>query len=147
MDKRFAPKPGRFGIHPVMASAANVGSVTANTTTTFFLAFPPGKYYINKGVVVCNTVGADSDGVITAILYKYDGAANAAVALCSAVDLEALTTKETSNITITATLTDAQRIVNTDNGDSLYVVVTNDSAAINTQPTNLCFGIELALLQ
>lgn len=148
MDTRYAPvRGGRFNVQLVGVGASNVGNLTANATTTFFIAVPAGKYYISKLSLVCNTVGADADGTILGTFKKYDGVANSGVALNTATDLETLVTKETRDVTVLASLTPAQRILNTANGDSLYVEVVNNSAAINTQPTNLCFAAELMALK
>lgn len=143
MDVRYSPGPGRYGTNPIVAAASNVGALTANTTTTFFLALPPGKFFINKLIMTTNVVAADADGTVLATFQKYDGVANSAVALNTAADLETMTTKESTVVNVLSSLTDAQRIVNTANGDSIYVDVVNNSAALNTQPTNLCFAVEL----
>lgn len=136
--------PGRFGTHPIVVRSAPA-TLTANTTTTIALgAMPAYRYRIAKACVSCTTVPADADGAITAVLKKYDASADAAVTLCSAVNLETLTADEAAQITLTATLTEAQRTL--DVGDTLKVEVTNDSAAINTQPAGLVFAVDLELL-
>ena len=147
MDTRFAPYPGRFGTMLQVAQAANVGNVTANDTTRFFLPVAAGKYWVSKLSVVCDTVGADADGSIVATFYKYSGVSDAGTALNTATNLETLVTKETRDVPVTATLTDVQRLLDTSNGDSLYVEVVNDSAAIDTQPTKLSFAVELFALK
>lgn len=140
-------KPGELGTELIVADFAVQGTATlsANTTTTFAIGgFDRRVRFAGFSVSVTN-VPADADGVITAIVQKYDASADAAVALTAATDLETLTTREARTVAPLGTLTEAQFTLDT--GDTLEFVVTNDSAAINTQPTNLvvratCFALE-----
>lgn len=94
------------------------------------------------GCVSVETVGVDADGDISLYLCKYDAAANAEVVLSEALDAQSMTTKETSYFVIDGDLTDAEQTVLP--GDTLYAKAVNDSAAIDTQPTNLAVTIDLA---
>jgi hypothetical protein len=75
----------------------------------------------------------DADGTILATLKKWDKSAGAAVTLSAALDLEALVAKQVTDFTLLSTLTDDQRTL--DVGDTLYVEIVNNSAAIDTQPS------------
>lgn len=154
MDLRYAPKAPRFSTMIVTAHASNVGNLTANTTNTFFLATPPGKYFIYRASFTVNQVPVDADGTILATFKKWDGVAGAGVALNTAAqgsattgDLESAVAKNTHQVPLLATLTDAQRTILNLHGDSLYVEVVSNSAAIDTQPTNLGFSVELLALE
>lgn len=148
MDIRYAPKnPPYSGVMVDHAGAGPVGTITANQTTSFFLQVPPGRHYIRRLAVVCNVVGVDADGNLTAVFQRYSGAADAATALNTATNLKTLTTKEYRDVAVTGTLTDSQRIVDSSLGDSIYVDVISDSAAIDTQPTQLIFTVELFKLR
>lgn len=154
MDLRYAPKAPRFGTMLQVAAAANVGSLTANTTTTFYLAVPPGKFYISRFLFSSNVVASDADGTILATLKRWDAVNAADVVLNTAAagspttgDLESAVAKNTHQIPLIATLTDAQRTIKNLSGDTLRVDVVNNSAAIDTQPTNLCFVVELLALE
>lgn len=155
MDKRFAPLGDRQGTMPVTVGTGAVGTITANTTNRFLLPVPAGKYFIYSFSVACNTVAADADGTVLATLFKYDGVAASAVAQNTAAagaaatgDLESLVTKKGQKITLLASVADKDRIINvTDNNDGLYVDVVNNSAAIDTQPTQLVFCVELLALK
>lgn len=143
-DLSFRPKSAsRAGALFTYVEARQIGNVTANTTTTIPGSHRQRKSFLVRLSVSCVTVGADADGVLTAIIYKYDASADAAVALCAAINLETLTAQESAAVEITSSLTEAQRTF--DEGDTLYAVVTNDSAAINTQPAGLAFVAELAI--
>jgi hypothetical protein len=147
----FAPKPGRFGVASVLLNSGQIGGadylggatpLTANASTTFRLGGTAGrKCRISRFGATVTTMPADADGTITAVLQKYDASANAAVALTGAINLEALVTREETSVVFLATLTDAQATLDT--GDALEVVVTNNSAAIDTQPAGLVFTVEL----
>lgn len=140
-------KAGELGTELVQAAAVVQGTatLTANSTTTFVLGGFDRRVRFSDFAISVTTVPADADGAITGVLQKYDASADAAVALTSATNLETLTTRECRTVSAIGTLTEAQMTLDT--GDCLEFVVTNDSAAINTQPTNLvvratCFALE-----
>lgn len=147
----FRPKPGRFGVQPVLLNSGQIGGanflggaspLTANTTTVFRLGGTAGRLCrISRFGATTVTVPADADGAITAVLQKYDASADAAVALTSPIDLEALVTREETSVGFLSSLTAAQATF--DVGDALEVAVTNNSAAIDTQPAGLVFTVEL----
>lgn len=139
------PKPGRFGFSPAILSSGICGALTANATTKLGIGASPKRACITAVAAVCSTVAADADGTTLATLKKYDASADAAVTLSSALDLEAMTANEASAFTITTTLTDAQRMLDT--GDFLYVDVVNNSLAIDTQPVNLIFTAEISIVE
>lgn len=130
-------KAGELGTELVQAAIAVAGEATctANNTTTFVLGAFGRRVRFKDFVVSVTTVPADSDGTITAIVQKYDASANAAVALTSATDLETLTAREARVVAAIGTKTDAEMTLEAD--DTLEFVVTNNSAAINTQPVGL----------
>ncbi len=139
-------KAGQFGTELVFADLAVQGTatLTANNTTTFVAGSFGRKVRFGGFAVSVTTVPADADGAITAVVQKYDASANAAVALTTATNLETLTTREARVVSPIGTLTDAQMTFDSD--DTVEFVVTNDSAAIDTQPTNLvvrAFGFAL----
>jgi hypothetical protein len=143
-DLSYRPKSAvRAGALFAFLRARQPTSLTVNTTTDIPGEALHRKAFLVRLSVATHVVPADSDGTITAIVYKYDASAAAAVALCAAVDLETLTAKVSSAVTITSTLTEAERTF--DEGDYLYAVATNNSAAINTQPSGLTFTAEMAI--
>lgn len=134
--------PGRFGTHPVHVSfSCGVNPLTANDTVTFRIPTPPGKFFFSKAAVQCDTPAADADGTCLLTVQKYDASADAEVALTDAYNIEGLTTLERNEISVGASVTDAQRLFDT--GDTLDFKVVNNSAAINTQPTALSVTVEL----
>lgn len=146
----FRPKGGRFGVATVMISSGQIGGtnyeggaspLTANTTTTFRLSTPPVKCRFVKIGVSVVTVPVDADGTILAVANKYNG--TSAVAQTGNIDLEALTTRQ-QTVTV-GTATEANRVFN-GTSDVLEVVVTSNSAAIDTQPAGLLFSVMFELL-
>jgi hypothetical protein len=147
----FRPKPGRFGVAPVLLNSGQIGGtnflggaspLTANQSTVFRLGGTAGRRCrISRFGATVVTVPVDADGAITAILQKYDASADATVTLTPTIDLEALVTREETSVGLLSSLTPAQATF--DVGDALEVVVSNDSAAINTQPAGLVFTVEL----
>lgn len=147
----FKPKPGRFGIQPVLLQSGPIGGanflggatpLTANASTTFRLGGTAGRrmQFSRFGASVV-TVPADADGTITAILQKYNAVTDATVTLTPTIDLEALVTREQASVGWLASLTEAGATLTPD--DTLEVVVSSDSAAIDTQPAGLVFTVEL----
>lgn len=126
----------------------NVGTrvdtaLTASGADKFFIPVMNRRAAIMGLSVSVDTVPVNA-AANTAIFYKYDASADAAVALNTLTDLETLVTKEGRKVDLLATLTDAQRTL--DDGDTLYVETTQGGAQ-TTQPTNLCFAVELAVLE
>jgi hypothetical protein len=147
----FKPKPGRFGVAPVLLSTGQIGGtnflggaspLTANASTVFRLGGTAGRrvQFSRFGASVV-TVPADADGTITAILQKYNAVTDATVTLTPTIDLIALVTREQASVGWLSSLTQAAATLTPD--DTLEVVVSNDSAAIDTQPAGLVFTVEL----
>lgn len=142
MRKHFEPKVAhRSGVLPAFVSGAV--ATTANNTNNNRIPTPLRRALVERASVVLSTIGSDADGTILATLYKYDASAAAAVALSSALSLEAAgvaTANVVVELPILSTLTDAQRLL--DEGDSLYVAVVSNSAAIDTAPVGT-YTVEL----
>lgn len=143
MDTRFKPKPGDFGTHPIQISVP-VGTISANTTTTVVIPKPYRKLFIRGAAYTTTTVPADSDGTITATVSKITAADGSATACTSALSLESATANRMNPFTVSG-IGDAARLVAA--GDVLKVVVTNDSAAIDTQHANAYVTIDALVLQ
>jgi hypothetical protein len=147
----FKPKPGRFGVAPVLLNSGQIGGanylggaspLTANASTTFRLGGTAGRrvQFSRFGASVV-TAPADADGNIMAILQKYNAVTDATVTLTPTIDLINLVTREQESVGWLTSLTAAQATLGPN--DTLEVVVSNDSAAIDTQPAGLVFTVEL----
>lgn len=145
MRNHFNPKQGRFGVNAAFLQGTLQGNLTANTTTSFGIGCAPRASRVARFAVGAFIIPADSDGTLTLIVYKYDASADAAVALTAATDLETLTATEGRTVATLTTLTPAQQLM--DEGDYLYATVTNDSAAITTQPSYLTVTADLEVLE
>ncbi len=130
-------KAGELGTELITLALVVQGTatITANTTTTFVIGGIDRRMRFADFAISVTTVPADADGTILGVLQKYDASATAAVALTTATDMETLVTRAARTVPAIGTLTEAQ--ITLDRGDTLEFVVTNNSAAINTQPTNL----------
>lgn len=154
MDKSFKPRAGRYGVMTMSVGIAGVGGanflggaspLTANATTTFYLNPPNGKGVVYSFAAAAVTVPVDADGTILARLRKYDASADAFVTVSEDINLEALVTKERTEVMYLATATEAALILDT--GDLLAVDVVSNSAAIDTQPANLSFTAQYLMLE
>lgn len=146
MYKNFRGKSGRYVVHPCLVTTGFNGetSITANTTTDFYLTGVPNRTAtIERITAACSTVTVDSDGTSTYVVSKLRNGTTA-TALNTAANLDALTANVAAAATLVTTLTDVQRTHLA--GDIYRVRVTNDSAAIDTQPVNLNWCVELNLL-
>ena len=147
----FKPKPGRFGVAPVLVNTGQIGGadylggatpLTANASTTFPLGGTAGRrVLVSRFGASVVTVPADADGTITAILQKYNAVTDGTVTLTGTIDLIALVTREQTSIPLLASVTPAQATLGPN--DTLEIVVSSDSAAIDTQPAGLVFTVEL----
>lgn len=143
MITAFRPTvPGRLGAHIVHVPVA-LGTITANTTTTFALPKAYAKCYVLGASYQAATVAADADGAITGVLKKYRAATDDTADISSAFNLETAVASESAPLTVNGG--DAARVCQL--GDTLQFVVTNDSAAINTQHAGAFLVLELALLK
>lgn len=149
----FMPKPGRFGVLPILIKSGQIGGanylggatpVTASDTTIFRLGGAAGRKarFSRLGATVV-TVPVSASGTIKAAIYKYDASADAAVKLSADLDLEALTTREEGFAAALSTVSDADLML--DVGDALEVHVVS-TAAIGTQPAGLVFTAEVLAL-
>lgn len=124
-------------------------AIGANTTTRFAIPTPFARcaiasLHVQNGPVTV----ADADGTVLATFNKRDNVAGADVALSAATDLEVANLSvinKTFAVPLLSTLTDGQRIVQP--GDTCFVNIVNNSAAIDTQPTGLFLMVEFAILQ
>lgn len=145
---QYSPLPGRYGTMRVLVTKA-LGTITANTTTTFTIGAPVGDSRRAErskllGVsVVAQVKPADADGTILANAVKRDSSAGADVAVSSAsLDLEALTNQVVSEFSLVSD----QDKLQFDTGDYLEIDVVNNSAAIDTQATDMVVVAEFALI-
>lgn len=141
----FKPKSGRFGVHPAFLASIQASTLTASTTTSFRIPTPKRRLRVLRGTYCAHTLPIDADGTVLATLKKYDISAAAAVSLSSAVSLKVdVSVADTATaFTLLTTLTEAQLTV--DEGDTLFVDVVSNSAAIDTQPVDLQFVVEVGV--
>lgn len=144
MRKEFIPRPGAFGTHPVVF-AKDIQNLTANVTNTVSFGGINRQAFIERLSVSCRTVPVDSDGTILATVKKRDVSAASNISLTAAFDLEALVANASSAIPLVAGLTDDQLTL--DLGDTLFVDIVSNSAAIDTQAADLRFTAILGLLR
>lgn len=112
---------------------AELAAFPINTTSIQYVYTLPvgyGKFRIEKVQVVRSAVLADSDGTMVVSVINYDASEAADDTLVSAADVEGGTAHVPADLTL-ATET-SEKEFTMDEGDSLRVVFTNNSAAINT---------------
>lgn len=137
--RRFAYRSGVYASAMLLALRGEIATLTANVTNTILLGAPVHRGALDLFVtVMASAVPADADGTLVATVKKWDASAGAAVSLSAATDLETLITaaKKGYHIALLSTLTEEE--VYLDTGDSVYVEVVSNSAAINTN-ANLVF--------
>ena len=148
----FAPRPGRFENLLEIVQSVAMGSgglnVSANTTTDYTVGVPAVLSYVENIRIGAVAAGVDADGTILVQVFKRDVAAASNVALTGTFSLESDgITAGNRQFTIPITGTDAARTINTQNGDALFVRVTNNSAAIDTQPNQAMVSCELSIMR
>ena len=137
------PKPGRYGTHIVFVQKSG-GTLTANTTTTFKAGGFKRTMVFLQFVAFVGVKPADADGAITAkvVIRAADGTTRRVVS--ADINLETLTNDVATAVGIKAGLADKSRVLLP--GEAVEFDVVNDSAAIDTQPTDLVFTAEFALV-
>lgn len=144
----FRPKSGRFGVHPaVIQFQFPATPFTVNTTVTYQIPTPPGRLSYLRAAMQCTTVGADADGTMVARIFRRQASDDVRTQLNADFNVEGLVTRERKQLVIATGLKDAQRVVKdpgTGSGDTIEVDLVSNSAAIETQPTNLMISIEMA---
>jgi hypothetical protein len=147
MRKEFIPRPGAFGTHPVVLSKdISTTALTANTTNTRSIGGINRAAFVERISVSVRTVPADADGTLLITVKKRDASAAANVTLTGTTfNLESLTANASTAIPLLTTLTDAQRTC--DEGDTIFVEVVSNSAAIDTQPVDCVVTVILGLLK
>lgn len=144
-EKYFKPSAGRYGCHPEPTHAA-FPSITANTTTAQTLATALSKFYVERLAAVALTLPVDADGTVLCTVTVMR--ANSTIStLATSFNLESggLSAGTLTAIPFDAGVTDNQRILL--EGDFLVATITNNSAAIDTQPVGLRICAELLALK
>jgi hypothetical protein len=133
----FAPKPGRFGTHPVIFNSGrvNTGTLAAGTATHNIGAYGT-KSFISKATVCAETF--PSAGACTIRLVKMTGAT--ALNLTDNIDINGKTADTPIQMPILATLSEQERTLNT--GDSLRLTMVTTST-VSTQPDDVTVNVEL----
>lgn len=138
----FQPKPGRYGVQPVIVTQRlNTGTLAAGTLT-FHLGGLPRKAWVS-GVTVSAFTYPDAATSVTATLIKRDVSAAADVNLTAAADVDAKTAQQAINVALVNTLTDAQKLLDT--GDTLKVSLVT-TGTVTVQPVDLTVTVELILM-
>lgn len=149
----FMPRPGRFGNSVEIVQSVPIGTgganATANTTTDYTVGTPASLCYVENIRAQAVAAGNDADGTILVQVFKRDVSAGQNVALTAgtfSLESDGITAGN-RQFTIPITGSDIARTVNVQNGDALFVRVTNNSAAIDTQPNQAVVSVELSVLR
>lgn len=139
----FAPKPGRFGVHPVVMTSGrmNMVGLTGGVTQTHNMGAYSTKSYINKAVICAETFPAAATSCRVE-LYKMTGATALALTATggTALSVNAATADVPIQIPILATLTDAQRTLTA--GDSIRIAFV-PVGTVSTVGDDVSVNIEL----
>lgn len=144
----YQPRQSRKGQRITYLKSDTFGTggtaVTASATTTIPIESPYVRGWVEGLSIRGDTAAVSGAGTVLVTVYKWDAAGAAAVALNTAVSIEAagLTALKTSlPITVLSTLTAAQRTKL--EADTLYLEVVSDSA-IGTAPVRVQVSVALA---
>lgn len=139
----FKPKPGRFGVEPVLLTSGRINTGTlAAGTQTHTIGNHPAKSYINRVTVSAGTFPAATTNTIK--LVRYDAAAATARDITATLDVNNKTARTSLAATIATTATDSIRTLRP--GDTLEVVLVT-TGTVTTQPDDLVVNVELLPLE
>jgi hypothetical protein len=138
----FSPRPGRFGIQPVMiVRRVNTGTLAAGTQTHNLGALP--RKAIISGVTVSANTYPTAATSCAITVQKRDASAGGDVNLTSAIDVNAKTAQTAQPASLLTTLTDAQKLLDT--GDQVKISLVT-VGAVSVQPVDLVVVVELQYL-
>lgn len=137
----FKPRPGRFGVAPVLLSSGriNTGTLAAGTQEHDIGGYPGTPAIISAIAVSAGTWPTAATSCAVTIK-KYDASAAAEVTLTSALDINDKTDFTGLQATLLNTLTDAQRTL--DIGDTLQVEIVT-VGSVTVQPDDVIVSVEL----
>ena len=134
----FMPRPGRFGTQPVPLTSGRLSTGTlAAGTQTHNIGGMAATCIVSR-VTICAETFPTAATSCTLQVFKMTGAT--ALALTSAVDINAKTANVPIQVSVTGTLTDAERTLRT--GDSLRVSIVT-TGAVSVQPDDVTAVVEL----
>lgn len=137
--------PGRYGTFPVyVRSSPGANPLTANTTTRIRLGGLGRRCRFLRLTSCQSTLAADADGAVLAHVSKFESDGTTVRVLSADLNLETQTVDVPSSVGVYTSAAEKHLVIKAN--EQLLIDVVNDSAAINTQPVNLLFTIELALL-
>ncbi len=140
----FAPRPGRFGIAPIVLEARlNTGTLAAGTATFHIGGLGTTRKAVISSVNVSALTFPTAATSCVATLVKRDVSAAGNVTLTSNIDVNAKTAETVQQGALLTTLTDAQKLL--DAGDTLKVSLVT-TGAVSVQPVDLTVTVELQLL-
>jgi hypothetical protein len=137
----FRPKPGRFGVAPVVLTVKPEFGTLAAGTVVHNLGSIPSRAFISKISISAGTFPAAATSIEATFRKKPSGTA---VALTSAIDIDDATAGTAVAGSFLASLTEAQRTLNPGETLELSVVTTG---AVGTQPVDLVVSVELLVLE
>jgi hypothetical protein len=138
MANYYSPKPGRFGTIPMPYNSGrlNTGTLAAGTQTHNIGGLPTKSQVWRASLCAETFPTAATSCQVT--LFKMTGAT--ALALTSALDINAKTADTPLQFTVLTTLTEAQRTIT--QGDSLRVSIVT-VGAVSVQPDDVTVTVEL----
>ena len=138
----FQPRPGRFGIQPVVISQRiNTGTLAAGTQV-HNLGGVPSKAIISRVQVSAETYPTAATSCVLTLV-KRDASAAGNVTLSSGIDINGKTADTVQPGALLTTLTDAQKLLDT--GDTIKISLVT-TGAVSVQPDDLVVTVELQYL-
>jgi hypothetical protein len=137
----FRPKPGRFGVAPVVLTVKPEFGTLAAGTVVHNLGSIPSRAFISKISVSAGTFPDAATSIAATLRKKPSGTA---VALTSGIDINDQTAGTAVAGSFLSSLTEAQRTLNPGETLELSVVTTG---AVAAQPADLVVTVELLVLE
>ncbi len=136
----FKPKPGRFGVAPVVLTVKPEFGTLAAGTVVHNLGSIPSRAFISKISISAGTFPAAT--VVAATFRKKPS--STAVALTSAIDIDDKTAGTAVAGSFLSSLTEAQRTLNP--GETLELSVVT-AGSVTAQSEDLVVSVELLVLE
>jgi len=144
-EVHFRPKPGRFGAQITHLDQGNPGTISpavgASGTTTYKIATPSRKMYIDHCFYQINTLAAGG-AAITGQFFLRNSVGAKSVALTGTFDLK--TGSQNTVLKPAITASENQRFVQPGDYLALDIVA---AGTVTTQPTDVLYGVEAYVLE
>lgn len=154
-NSHFAPAPGNFGeTYIVTSRTLPTTTIGASSTVRHYLALPASAvsgfpnlfYFKDASLVVGGSATSSFAGTVTARIVKRNSAGTITAMSASTTIATGITLGGTVDMTLSSSISDTDRTVRPNSGDTVAVEITA-SSTVTTQPADVQAAIRFTVLR